>query len=336
VLTIRDLDRCEQWFEASGLPYFVDPGHQAIERALAPRQVGLWAGLIAAPSALVGALTGTMSASATTGLAAALSLAGVLALARFVRVFRVALIGRWALRHAWSSRGLLGPLATRALPFLLLFITFLFINTEVWQVASSLTRGLLWSSVGVFVVLAIAFLAPSFGAEIERVGGEVAGDLLVKTCQGTPVASAARDILDEPALADQVAGVELTRLQRGNLMLMLFITQAVQVVALAGVVFAFFVVFGSIVIRPGVIESWVGHPPTYKSGGLHLISNELFSVAVFLSGFAGLYFTVQAVIDQNYRREFFSRVEHELRRAIGVRKVYVAVSAHLRSQPAGQ
>jgi hypothetical protein len=50
---------------------------------------------------------------------------------------------------------------------------------------------------------------------------------------------------------------------------------------------------------------------------------------VFLSAFAGLYFTVQAVIDQNYRSAFFSRIEQDLQRAIGVRKVYVALRAHL-------
>ena len=33
------------------------------------------------------------------------------------------------------------PLVTRALPLLLLFVTFLFINTEVWMVASSLDAG---------------------------------------------------------------------------------------------------------------------------------------------------------------------------------------------------
>ena len=62
-------------------------------------------------------------------------------------------------------------------------------------------------------------------------------------------------------------------------------------------------------------------------------SDELFSVAVFLSGFAGLYFTVQAVIDQNYRKEFFSQIESDLQRAIGVRKVYVALRAHLATTP---
>ena len=142
------------------------------------------------------------------------------------------------------------------------------------------------------------------------------------------MASAAREILAEPHLATEVAGIRLPPLQRRNLMLMLFIAQAIQMLSLVLIVFGFFVVFGSIAIRPSVIEAWVGSPPHY-TGPFHLVSDELFSVAIFLSAFAGLYFTVQAVIDQNYRREFFTRIQDDLQRAIGVRKVYVALRAHL-------
>lgn len=328
MLTPNDVAKCERWFDDNGLPYFVESGHDAIQRALRPRVVTLWAAVALVPAGLVLVLGLALDWQVGTAVSVAVLVAAVIALARAVRVFRVALIGRWALRHAWANRSLLGPLATRALPFLLLFITFLFINTEVWQVASSLSRPLLWASVGVFAALAIAFLAPSFAAEIERVGGEVQGERLARTCVDTPVASAAREILAEPHLARDVAGIRLPTLQRRNLMLMLFVTQAVQMLSLALIVFAFFVVFGSIAIRPGVIEAWVGAAPTY-TGPLHLVSDQLFAVAVFLSGFAGLYFTVQAVIDQNYRREFFTRIEDDLQRAIGVRKVYVAVRSHL-------
>jgi hypothetical protein len=255
--------------------------------------------------------------------------AGLLVLVGYALVaLRTMPIARWALRRALGSLGLLLPLATRALPILMLFITFLFINTEVRQVSSALHRPLLWTCVGIFALLAIGFLAPSFRSEIERVGAEVEGEQLAATCVGTPVASAAREILAEPHLATEVAGIRLPKLQRRNLMLMLFIAQAIQMLSLVVIVFAFFVVFGSIAIRPSVITTWVGAPPHY-TGPLHLISDELFSVAVFLSAFAGLYFTVQAVIDQNYRREFFSRIQDDLQRAIGVRKVYVALRAHL-------
>ena len=328
MLTTNDVAKCERWFDDNGLPYFVESGHEAIQRALAPRVVGLWAVLLAVPAA-VAALAGVAlhwTAAEVVGLAVAVLLVG--AAARAVRVFRVALISRWALGHAWENRSLLGPLATRALPFLLLFITFLFINTEVWQVCAALPRPLLWASVGIFALMAVAFLAPSFASEITRVGVEVEGERLAATCQGTPVASAAREILAEPHLASEVAGIRLPPLQRRNLMLMLFVAQAVQMLSLVLIVFGFFVVFGSIAIRPSVIQTWVGSPPHF-TGPFHLISDELFSVAVFLSGFAGLYFTVQAVIDDTYRREFFTRIEDDLQQAIGVRKVYVALRAHL-------
>jgi hypothetical protein len=52
------------------------------------------------------------------------------------------------------------------------------------------------------------------------------------------------------------------------------------------------------------------------------VSNELFQVSTFLAAFSGLYFTVYAVTDQNYRQEFFSAITRELERAVGVATVY--------------
>ena len=328
MLTQNDVARCESWFEGNGLPYFVESGHDAIQRALAPRLVWTWVGLIAGLSVLAGVVAGLTLESWSAGLEASVAAAGVVSLARFVRVFRVARIGRWAAGHSWTNRHLLVPLATRALPFLILFITFLFINTEVWMVASAMDAKLLWTCVGIFALIAVAFLQQPFRDEIDRVGTELEGERLVETCAGTPVASAAREIQDEPQLLAEVAGIRLPLIQRRNLFLMLFITQAIQVILLAMVVFVFFVVFGAVAIRPAVVEAWLGHPPTYVVTQLNL-SRELLRVAVFLSGFAGLYFTVQAVIDETYRREFFSQVSQGLEQAVGVRKVYVALRAHL-------
>lgn len=328
MLTTNDIAKCEQWFEDNGLPYFVEARHAQIRRSLARREIAVWA-VVSLVAGGLGAVAVRMLGGALVDMTlVAIPVVLLVVLARAFVVFHLAGIGRWAVVHAWRSMRLLFPLVTRTLPFLLLFITFLFINTEVWQVASSLSRARLWGALGCFALLAVAFLWPSFAGEIERVGAEVEGARLAETCAGTPVASAAREILDEPHLAREVAGIRLPRLQRSNLMLMLFITQAIQLLLLALIVFGFFCLFGSLVIRPAVVESWTGAAPHY-TGPLHLISDELFSVAVFLSGFAGLYFTVQAVIDQNYRREFFRRIEDELQQAIGVRKVYTALHAHL-------
>ena len=328
MLTHNDIAKCESWFEDNGLPYFVESGHDAIQRALAPRLVWTWAGLIAGMSVVVGVVAGLTLESWSAALEGFVAAAAVASLARFVRVFRVARIGRWAAGHSWTNRHLLVPLATRALPFLILFMTFLFINTEVWMVASAMDAKLLWICVGIFALIAVAFLQQPFRDEIDRVGTELEGERLVETCAGTPVASAAREIQDQPHLLAEVTGIRLPLLQRRNLFLMLFITQAIQVILLAMVVFVFFMVFGAVAIRPEVVQAWLGHAPTYVVEPLNL-SRELLRVAVFLSGFAGLYFTVQAVIDDRYRREFFSQVSQGLEQAVGVRKVYVALRAHL-------
>ena len=45
---------------------------------------------------------------------------------------------RWGAQRGRGQLTGLGPLVARALPLLLLFTTFLFINAEVWQVAGTL------------------------------------------------------------------------------------------------------------------------------------------------------------------------------------------------------
>ena len=48
-------------------------------------------------------------------------------------------------------------------------------------------------------------------------------------------------------------------------------------------------------------------------------------VSLFLASFSGFYFTVSAVTDETYRRQFFSVVESQLERAVGMRAVYLAM-----------
>ncbi len=48
-------------------------------------------------------------------------------------------------------------------------------------------------------------------------------------------------------------------------------------------------------------------------------------MSIFLAAFSGLYLTVSTVTDEAYRAQFFSRVQHQLERAVGVRAVYLAL-----------
>ncbi|HXH77912.1 hypothetical protein [Nocardioides sp.] len=297
----------EAWFLAHGLPYFVDDTREQVRRRLARGRLLLVAGvgLILAVPAGVGVgwwvATSTkeqsgVSAGISVGVTVLLLVAAVYA----GRALKFHVIGKWALRHSLASLELLFPLATRAMPMLLLFVTFLFINTEVWMIASALDGGILWGAVMMFAGVATGFLLVRLSEEVDRLDDEVG-----------------RDELGDRA--------DIVGLQRTNLMLVLLITQAFQVLLLALAVFVFFVIFGAIVMDETVLIKWIdeGESLTYP-WGFELISLELVQVSVFLAAFSGLYFAVFAVTDETYRREFFTEVLGELEQALKVRVKYLS------------
>jgi hypothetical protein len=316
--TIRE---AEQWFERQGLPYFVPSNAERVRSALSKSRMIPVATVALLLGAVAGLGTGLGSADVSNGiLVGAITVGIVMTLYGLVSLHLKPIIW-WASNRTFGSLGWLFPLITRALPLLLLFITFLFINTEVWQVCSALDRGLLWLTVLLFAAIAVVFLLVRLPEEVRRVSDEAEGDRLVQLCEKTPVAAAAREVTGEAALP------ELTRLQQANLVLVLLFSQALQVLLLSFSVFMFFIVFGKVAISDTVIESWVGEPPeALPSLDWLPISNQLFQVSVFLAAFSGLYFTVYAVTDQTYRDQFFTSVSKELERAIGVQTVYRALT----------
>jgi hypothetical protein len=271
-------------------------------------------------SSAVGVAVGVWT-STSAGIACGLAVLLLLVLGYGWTFLRLRPIVLWAIQRTFGSLRLMFPLLARALPLLLLFITFLFINTEVWQVASGLERPQLWLGVLLFATIAVLFLLARLPDEVREVEDEASDDRLVEICRGTPLAGAAASLHGDSYPA------RLSRLPRANLVMVLLFSQLVQVLLLSLVVWAFFVVFGKIAITDAVMDSWLGHPEDHPSDlpslGEYLpISNELFQVSVFLAAFAGLYFTVYAVTDSTYREQFFSNLSRELEQAIGVYTVY--------------
>ncbi len=282
---------------------------------------------------LVGAASGIVVGTLTEasfGISTAASVAlGLTALYALVSL-RAQVIAGWALRRAFRSLGLLMPLLTRALPMLLLFITFLFINAEVWQVSSSLDGGVLWGAVLFFGVAALLFLVPRLAEELDAFDDSIVAADLMAASKGTPLESAAQRLVDDDI--DLPEEAQVTGLQMVNLVLVLVIAQAVQVLLLALAVFAFFIVFGAVAIDDGVIESWTGEQVTHVFD-LNLVSEQLLQVSVFLAAFSGLYFTVYAITDELYRKEFFTVIMNELRRAVGARVIYRALRREPQPEP---
>lgn len=250
----------------------------------------------------------------------------VFAVVAAAEVLDAAPIARWAVARTFQEFSSLLRLVTRALPMLLLFTTFLFINTEVWQVASSLSRPVLWLAVAFFGALAVGFLLARLPEEVASVNQELDVDFVRRAVGGTPLEGHVDDL---PA---DLCAEPLARKQRTNLLLVLLVTQLSQVLLLAVAVWLFFLTFGAVAIEDDVIASWVGEDAPHNIPGIGGVglSQELLQVSIFLAAFSGLYFTVYAVTDTSYREQFFTELTHELERAVGVRAAYRA----LRGAPA--
>jgi hypothetical protein len=317
---VEPVAAAEAWFLRHGLPYFVDDVRAdvlaGLSRARIVSVVGVGAVLGVASGLGVGIWSGAVSLGVATGASVLLLWFVLYAL----RALKASVIAGWAMRRAFGSLGLLLPLATRALPMLLLFITFLFINADVWQVAARLHGGILWSTILFFALAAIGFLVPRLAQELDHFDDSIHTDDLLQSARGTPLEQAAAELVatEEIDLPEQA---QVTGLQMVNLVIVLVVAQVVQVLLLSVAVFLFFIVFGVVAIQETVIEGWIGTHATYPPGP-EIVSIELIRVSTFLAGFSGFYFTVVAITDELYRKEFFTVIMDELARAVGARVVY--------------
>ena len=156
---VADLAATEEWFVAHGLPYFVDDIRAEVHRGLARgrlARVALVAVLLAAAVVVGFALAPDLRWDDGLVLGINLGLLSVVLYGLFT--LRAWVIAKWAGHRTFSSLSLLFPLVTRALPLLLLFVTFLFINAEVWEVSSRLDGGVMWLTVALFLVITVGFL----------------------------------------------------------------------------------------------------------------------------------------------------------------------------------
>lgn len=318
------LEATSLWFVKHGLPYFVPEERGAAGAALRSRRTVVTVALTVVVALAAGVPLAWRLGDAALAPATLVLMVGLAMLVYAATALRARPIAMWAVARTLGSLRLLLPLATRALPLLLLFVTFLFINAEVWQVSATLDGAVLWVTVMLFAFVAVAFLLVRLPEELVRADDERGPDRLVEACAGTPLESRARDLVEGTEEAELHGSAQVHGFERANLLLVLVIAQSVQVLLLSVSVFGFFMVFGGIVMTEPVQESWTGHQTT----SLPLLDNlsvELVQVSVFLAAFSGLYFTVYAVTDEAYRDQFFTDVKKELGRAVGVRAVYLAL-----------
>jgi len=253
----------------------------------------------------------------------------ILGLVYLVASYGIIPMTRWAFVQMLRQLGAVADLFGRALPLLLLFTVALFINTEVWQVASTLTGGLYLVVIAFFVVIGVAFLMVRLPAELGRLRDQLRGPELVQACVGTPVEQHA--VILDAGSDGGVAEAPLSRRQLGNVLLVLFFSQAVQVLLVTVAIAAFFFGFGLVAIRPEVVAAWLGDVDPQIVAEWHVLGAELqvtgalLKVSGFLGALSGFYFTVYVITDSTYREEFFTGIVDEVRQSLAVRNVYLAL-----------
>jgi hypothetical protein len=231
---------------------------------------------------------------------------------------------RWAGARTARELEQVMSLLVRALPLLILFITFIFLQNEAWQITADLHGPFYWIVLGLFVVIGIGFSLIRLPREIGELSDSESWDVVLGRVQGTP----ASPLVDEVAPDQRAEEHPLSKRQWGNVALVVLFSQSLQILLVSAVVFVFLFVFGLLVVTEPVARGFVDATPhvlvTFDVWGRELvITEELLRVTGFLTVFAGLYFTVTAVTDQAYRREFIGEILEEMRRSLAVRAVYL-------------
>ncbi len=252
-------------------------------------------------------------------------LATVLLVAIYVwSSYGVGAILRWGARRSSGQLTGLGPLVAKALPLLLVFNTFLFINAEVWEMAGTLDGA-------AFVVVVLTFFSLGAVFAISRLPGFIRDEnrftswnAIGTYLEGTPAES-----VELPTTGPTLD--PLRPRQRFNVGLIVLFGQALQIALVVAALTGFFVFFGFMAITADTITNWTGLDAVRvladaRFGDRTLVLTEpLIRVSVFLGTFSGMYFTVVLTTDETYRNEFASDVGPEIRQILAVRTAYHVV-----------
>lgn len=246
----------------------------------------------------------------------------VLTVIYFVTSYGVVPLVGWAAKQTFSKLGSVGRVLSRAMPLLLLFTTFLFINAEVWQVAGVLYGPAYPLALGLFFLLGSAFVLSRVPEAIRTVHTFDNWVDVAELVKGTPAEG-----LQLPAEGDPMETPLSTR-QRVNIGLVSVLSQAILITIVAILLAGFFTLFGVLAIPEITAGAWTASEDVHvfaslDFGGHTLVLTEaLLRVSGFLGAFAGMYFTVVLSTDAAYRAEFAEDAGPQIRQALAVRLAY--------------
>lgn len=251
--------------------------------------------------------------------------AAVLGVSYVVTSFGLIPMTRWAIGQMLRMFADVTTLFARSLPLLLLLSIFMFFNAELWKIADDIPTVLFVSALVVLVGVGTAFILLRFPRELDVLSHFDHWAEVVEEAADSPLAGTDPARLREPPTAPP-----LDRPAWANVGLVLFFSQAVQVVLVTAAIFGFYVLFGIFTMVPSTIRQWTGTAEldvlaTFDYLGVQVtLTSELLRTSAFVAAIAGLQFTVSALVDSTYRDEFFKELTHEIRESLAVRTLYLA------------
>ncbi len=232
-------------------------------------------------------------------------------------------IASWAFRFAWVQVGALGTLMSRALPLLMITVVVYFTG-ELWQLSARMTRQRLWQTIGFLALVAILFMVTTIRDEVRALREDRAGTTdPVALLAGTPLA----DLVEHAP-----ARTPLTRGEQVNVVAVMVVAQAIQVVFFTAGLFAFFLALGIVAVPDDVTVLWsaeqscqVGQPPCAGTWfGVHVpIPQTVVHMSLFVAVLSGLYFTVSTSVDPIYRERFFEPLIADVAVSLAGRDAYL-------------
>jgi hypothetical protein len=221
----------------------------------------------------------------------------------------------WAVRMTFEHLSTVGTLAIRALPIVLL-TALVFFNTYVWLMAATIN--------GRRLSLALAFLLAIAGAfvvskTVERVRP------MFKSTASLPEGS--DGLADTPfaTMPDPSPGLPLKKSERLNVVFLLATSQLVEIVVVALVGAAMYLILGLIILTPQLLNEWTH---TYVSTATVLgwtlpVPDSLIHMCLFLGALTFMYISARAVDDAEYRGMFLDPLIQDLQVALTARNRYL-------------
>lgn len=206
----------------------------------------------------------------------------------------------------------------------------MFLNAEIWRVANDFTLPFFACVAALVLGIGSVFVMLS----VRRITVDLArfskwADVR-PYCDATPV----EEIVPENDATDPNA-LALGRRAQWNVALLLFVSQAIQILLVALVITAFYLLFGLPTVRETTLLQWTTATELTTAehwaarwsvfGAELVFPRQLVLVSGFIGLMSGLQFAVQLVTDEAYRAEYAEGTTEEIREAFAVRAVYQRV-----------